>query len=259
MHDLIHSIVQQIKIQNPLILNITNYVTMEFVANGLLSLGCSPLMSNSSAELAELMTIVDAVVINIGTLNDEFIHLCEVGCVLANQLNKPLILDPVGAGASQYRTSACLNWIERYQFSIIRGNASEILALCGQNHNTKGVDATDTTLNAIESAQLYSSNHNLVLAISGELDAVIHGSNVSVLKGGSALMPLVSGTGCLLTAVISAFQVINKTEMVSAAAAITFYNQCAERASLKARGPGSFKMHFLDELARYSMRNNDAT
>ena len=140
MFENLHHDIQQIKKRSPLILNLTNYVTMEWVANGLLSLGASPMMTESLQEIEELIQIVHSVVINIGTLEKTFIARCMAACTLANHFNKPLILDPVGVGASTYRTHACLNFLEQFKFTTLRGNASEIMALSGARTETKGVD-----------------------------------------------------------------------------------------------------------------------
>lgn len=241
---------QSLKENRPLILNITNYVTMDFIANGLLSLGASPIMANAQNELEDLIRIAQGVVINIGTLNDEFIALCHKACSIANTMGKPIILDPVGAGASEYRTETCVNLLAKYKFSVIRGNASEIMALCGAHHNTKGVDTNMLSTDVIASAKIFSLQQDAVIAVSGKTDVIVFGDQVTLLERGSALMPSITGSGCLLTAVISAFNVISSEKYLSTCAAVMFYGVCGELATREARGPGSFKVHFLDALAR---------
>src|SRR5438876_768146 len=142
MFEKIKNIVVKIKEKKPLILNITNDVTMDFIANGLLSLGASPVMSKAQQEIDDLLELANSVVINLGTLDEKFIALCEYVCGVANQLKKPIVLDPVGAGASHYRTNTGLNLIRNYGIAIIRGNASEIMSLSGVSMKTKGVDST---------------------------------------------------------------------------------------------------------------------
>jgi hydroxyethylthiazole kinase len=250
MFNHISNMVRKIKEKRPLIVNITNHVTMELIANGLLSLGASPIMTTALPEIRDLIKIANGVVINIGTLNDEFINLCEEACAAANELGVPLTLDPVGAGASQYRTKACLNFLERYQFSIIRGNASEVMALCSSHHSTKGVDTNMITLEVIAPAKSFSLHHGIILAISGKTDVIVAGEQVQLLERGCALMPHVTGSGCLLTSVISAFQAVHRDYYAAACAAVTFYGVCGELAAAKASGPGSFKSYFLDALAK---------
>ncbi|STX51076.1 hydroxyethylthiazole kinase [Legionella busanensis] len=255
-YEAVHMMVKRIKERRPLILNITNQVTMEFVANGLLSLGASPIMTLAMAEMAALIHLADVVIINIGTLNDEFVALCDKACFVANELGKPIILDPVGAGASLYRTETCLHLLKHYQFSIIRGNASEIGALCNFNQITKGVDTSITTAEIIEAAKYLSVDKQTVIVISGQTDAVMQGDQVTLLHRGSDIMPLITGSGCLLTAVIGAFQAAHDNPYLAACAAVMFYGVCGELAAPVAEGPGSFKVNFLDALAKFPKRGD---
>ena len=249
MYTQINNLVTRIKNNNPLILNITNHVTMDFIANGLLCLGASPIMTLAKQELDDLLKISNGVVMNMGTLDDAFIDLCKTVCHAANRLGKPITLDPVGAGASQYRTQTCLDLLECFNVSIIRGNASEIMALSGTGHHTKGVDASIATQYAIESGQSLASHYDLVVAISGPTDAVIEANQVQLSERGSPLMPMVTGSGCLLSAVISAFDAVHDNRYEAVSAAVNFYGVCGEIAAEKANGPGSFKPYFLDALS----------
>lgn len=249
MYPLTKTIVEKIKIQQPLIINLTNFVTMDFIANGLLSLGASPVMTQSTQEAHDLTRIARAVVINIGTLNDAFIRLSESFCGEANRLGVPLILDPVGAGASRYRTRTCLNLLSRFKFSIIRGNASEIMALSGSHQSTKGVDTTMSTQSAIESAQSLASHHQGVVAISGQTDAIIDASQIRLFDRGVPLMSRITGSGCLLSAVVGAFHAVHASPYEAACSAVVFYGICGEMAARRTDLPGSFKPYFLDGLS----------
>lgn len=237
------------KTQRPLILNLTNHVTMNFVANGLLSLGASPIMSLAQEEMEDLINIAHAVVINIGTLNEPFIRLCEHVCSIANQLGKPITFDPVGAGASRYRTQTCLSFLEQFDFAIIRGNGSEIMALTGCAQSTKGVDSSVATQYAIENAQGLAKRHQAVIAISGEIDVVVDTHHTQHFHRGSPLMPMITGSGCLLTAVVSAFHAVHESAYEATAAAVEFYSVCGELAAKRAEGPGTFVGYFLDALS----------
>jgi len=248
MHSLIKNLVTGLKENNPLILNITNHVTMDFIANGLLSLGASPIMIQATEEVEDLVKIAHGVVINIGTLNAEFIGLCEAVCCVANRLGKPLTLDPVGAGASMYRTKTCLNFLERFKFDMIRGNASEIMALSGIAQHTKGVDSCALTKDAIEGGQYLASQYDAVVIISGKTDAVIDASHVQLFEYGSPWMPMITGSGCLLSSVVSAFNAMHHDSFEAVSSAVVFYGMCGEIAAEKAHGPGTFKPHFLDAL-----------
>lgn len=253
MFSIISQMVTRIKHEKPLILNITNNVTMDFIANGLLCLGASPIMSKAIQESADLLQITSRVVINPGTLNDEFIAHSEQICSLANSFDKPIVLDPVGAGASAYRTFACKRLLSDFNIAILRGNASEIMALAGHTHNTKGVDSTCETQYAIESAQTLAQAYNVTVVISGPTDAVVNAHQIEQFNRGSPLMPLVTGTGCLFSAVVSAFDAVHSNRFTAACAATLFYSICGEIAANSAKKPGAFKIAFLDAL--YSLPN----
>lgn len=241
-------IITQIKETNPLILNITNVVTMDFIANGLLSLGASPLMSQASEELADLLNLAQAVNLNLGTLDKNFLALCRQTCELSNKLNKPIIFDPVGAGASIYRTQACLDILNQYKIAIIRGNASEILALAGLSDNTKGVDSTKASQEAIHAAKIVAERYQATVVISGETDLIIDDSHMSQYQRGHPLMAKVTGSGCLLTAIIAAFHAVESDRFIAAQSAVFFYSICGEIAAKQASGPASFRTYFIDAL-----------
>ncbi|MFZ2315838.1 MAG: hydroxyethylthiazole kinase [Gammaproteobacteria bacterium] len=244
----IRNVVAKIKEEKPLILNITNDVTMDFIANGLLSLGASPVMSKAQQEMDDLLQLANSVVINLGTLDEKFIALCEYVCGVANQLKKPIILDPVGAGASHYRTNASLNIINSYGIAIIRGNASEIMSLSGVSMKTKGVDSTAQSDLALESAQRLSTHYDATVIVSGKTDIIVDVNNIRQLNFGSPLMPQITGTGCLLSAIVGAFHAVEKNRFDASVLATAFYGSCGEKASKSAQGPASFKIKFLDEL-----------
>lgn len=232
--------------QSPLILNLTNTVTMDFIANGLLSLGAAPVMSESLEDTRELMQIVNAIVINMGTINDNWFERILKTCEIANSL--PVIFDPVGAGATQYRTRHAKQLLDTQAIDIVRGNASEIMALANHAHNTRGVNATENTLAAVESAKYLASQYNLTVVVSGPTDIIVNSKNIKTLTGGSDFMPLITGTGCLLNTVIAAFAAVHNDHFEAAYAACHFYSDCGEAAAQDANGPGSFKTNFIDAL-----------
>ena len=244
---------QHIKREKPLILNLTNDVTMDFIANGLISLGASPMMTKSVEELEDLITISHAMVINIGTLDGDFLKTCDKACELANKHHKPIVLDPVGAGASQYRTKTCQYLLERYQFAVVRGNASEIMALSYADIQTKGVDSLKETCDAVDVGKVLSNQHDVIVGISGQTDAIIEGEHVAFSSKGSDLMPQITGSGCLLTAVIAAFVSVEGAFFKAANSAVHYYGACGELAADKANGPGTFKPLFIDALSALSM------
>lgn len=248
MYEKMKETIQNVKQHNPLVLNITNYVTMDFIANGLLSIGASPVISKAEEEIEDLLKYANSVVINLGTINKDFFKLCKKTCYLANQFKKPIILDPVGAGASHYRTENCLSLINDYEIAIVRGNASEVMALSGSPNNTKGVDSKEVSNAATDNAIALSKKYDLAIVISGKVDFIIEHSSISQFERGSALMPTITGTGCLLSAVIGAFHAIEPNRVVAAEIATLFYGICGEIAELQSNGPGTFKTQFLDAL-----------
>ncbi len=243
-----HDVLNTLRHTNPLILNVTNHVSMDFVANGLLSVGASPIMTLAEEEIEDLMRIAHAVVINLGTLNEAFIRLCHKACACANQYQKPIIFDPVGVGASAYRTQTAQSLLAQYAFEIIRANASEIMALSGGLHRSKGVDSSLDSGAAIEGGHALSHVHQAVVVISGAQDHIIHQHQRTTLTCGSVMMPQITGTGCLLTAVTGAFRAVHSQAYEAATMATAFYGQCGETAAAKAQGPGTFKPYFLDAL-----------
>lgn len=241
-------IMSRIRLEKPLVLNITNDVTMDFVANGLLSIGASPIMSKAIEEIEDLLQHTQSVVINLGTLHNDFITLCKHTCKIANQLSIPIVLDPVGAGASQYRTDTCMSLINEYPISIICGNASEIIALSGASFKIKGVDSLSESNHAIKNAKILSKRHNAAVVISGEIDIIVDDESVDQFNRGSSFMPYITGTGCLLSAVIAAFHAVEKNRFEAAKMATLFYGVCGEIAENNINGPGSFRTQFLDAL-----------
>ncbi|HBI22513.1 MAG TPA: hydroxyethylthiazole kinase [Legionella sp.] len=258
MFENIEQIVTRIKHEKPLILNITNDVTMDFVANGLLSLGASPVMSQAPQEAADLIHIASSVIINPGTLNDAFIQHAEHVCELANACHKPIVLDPVGAGASLYRTSACKRMLAEFNIAILRGNASEIIALADGMHCTKGVDSHSDTHEAIDSAKALVTAYHVVVVISGAIDIIVDVNGIHFFERGSPLMPRVTGTGCLLSAIVGTFHAVHRVPFEAAAAATLFYSVCGEMAAEHARKPGSFKVASLDALYTMPKRSDYA-
>ncbi len=236
---------------HPLILNITNNVTPDLIANGLLSLGASAVMSQDVAEIEELTQDASAVVINIGTLDETFKSLASTTCEIATTLKKPIILDPVGAGATRLRTTFASELLSNYDISIVRGNASEISALSGKIGKTKGVDSTENTQDVKDIAQAMAVKHNCVIAMSGAVDVITSATRTEEIARGSALMPLVVGTGCLLSAVVGAFHAVHSDAFEAAFYGSYFYALCGERAAAQSASPGSFRVAMIDALYQY--------
>ena len=235
--------------QKPLVVNITNYVVMNNTANALLAIGASPIMAHSRQEMAEMMHIAGSLVINIGTLDSEWIERMLFAVEQANANNKPIVLDPVGCGASVLRTQTARTLAANANNLIIRGNASEIIALAGEASQTKGVDALDSSDTALAAAQALVAQYHANVVISGEVDYVVTASQTISLSNGHHMMPYVTGMGCSLTALTGAFAAIGET---SGLAATAIYAIAGEIAAEKSAGPASLQLNIIDVLYQIS-------
>ena len=235
--------------QKPLVVNITNYVVMNNTANALLAIGASPIMAHSRQEMAEMMHIAGSLVINIGTLDSKWIKRMLFAVEQANANNKPIVLDPVGCGASVLRTQTARTLAANANNLIIRGNASEIIALAGEASQTKGVDALDSSDTALAAAQALVAQYHANVVISGEVDYVVTASQTISLSNGHHMMPYVTGMGCSLTALTGAFAAIGET---SGLAATAIYAIAGEIAAEKSAGPASLQLNIIDVLYHIS-------
>lgn len=238
---------------NPLVVNITNYVVMNNSANALLALGASPVMAHSHEEMEEMLNIAGALVINIGTLDRQWIARMKHAAQLAVQLHKPLVLDPVGCGASQLRTDTSRELCEigkalGHSF-IVRGNASEIMALSGEIHITKGVDSLESSDNALGAAMALHSQYGCDVVVSGATDYVV-GERIFTLRDGHEMMPRVTGMGCTFSALTGAFAALPQslTGMSPGMASAAVMGVAGKQAASQSQGPGSFQMQMLDAL-----------
>ncbi|REA57904.1 hydroxyethylthiazole kinase [Dyadobacter luteus] len=238
-----------VQTQVPLVHNITNFVVMNFTANALLAVGASPVMAHAVEEVEEMVAIAGALVVNIGTLAPQWVEGMKLAMKKAVELGKPIILDPVGAGATSYRNQVLTELLETASPSIIRGNASEILALAGSNIKTKGVDSTASSADSLEAARELSKKYGSVVSVSGATDVIVSGSDVAFVDNGVPLMTRITGMGCSASAIAGAFAAANQDAFVAAIGAAATMGVCGEIAYEKAQLPGSFQTFFLDALA----------
>ncbi|NJD38716.1 MAG: hydroxyethylthiazole kinase [Geobacter sp.] len=232
----------------PLVHNITNFVVMNFTANILLAAGASPVMAHAENEVEEMVGFARALVLNIGTLTDDWVDAMVKAGQKATSLGVPIILDPVGAGATALRTTAAKRILAETSVSLVRGNASEILALAGAQANSKGVDAADSVEQATEQAIRLAAELKVPVAVTGPQDLITDGSRVIRVNNGHPLMSCITGTGCGATAIIGAFSGVDPDPISAAATALSYYGLAGERAAVDASGPGSFMIRFLDAL-----------
>lgn len=244
-----------VRSKSPLVHNITNYVVMNNTANALLAIGASPVMAHAVNEVEEMVAIASSLVINIGTLSDDWIAAMILAGKAANKKGIPVIFDPVGAGATSYRTDTCQFIISECKPSVIRGNASEIMALVNSQNQTKGVDSIDSSDSAIEAAKLLARKNGAVVVISGPTDYITDGDQVAEVRNGSTIMTRVTGLGCTATAIIGAFAAVNNNSFEAAIHAMAIMGIAGELAAAKSEGTGTMQLHFLDELYKMSEKS----
>ena len=194
---------------SPLVHNITNYVAMNLTANALLAVGASPVMAHAPEEVEDMVDIAAALVINIGTLSGPWVDAMFKAARRAKKKGIPIVYDPVGAGATPYRTRTILELIQAVPPAILRGNASEIMASAGGNAKTKGVDSTAAAESALASARRISERRGCVVCVSGETDHIFDKKRTAMIGNGHALMARVTGLGCTASALCGAFAAVN--------------------------------------------------
>jgi hydroxyethylthiazole kinase len=239
---------QKIRETKPLIHNITNFVVMNYTANVLLSMGASPVMAHAGNEVEDMVAFAGALILNIGTLTDSWVAAMVKAGQKATALQTPIILDPVGSGATPFRTASAKLIVEKTKVGVIRGNASEVLSLGSQQSTTKGVDTMHSVQDAALTASRLAQELDTILAITGPIDLVSDGNRVLNIANGHPLMPYVTGTGCSATAVIGAFAAVDTDYLTAAATALAFFGLAGEMAGEAANGPGTFMIHLLDTL-----------
>jgi hydroxyethylthiazole kinase len=198
--------------------------------------------------MEEMVSIAGALVLNIGTLDENWLESMKVAGVAASRRGIPIVLDPVGAGATRARTAASLELIELCHPTVIRGNASEIMALVDAGVKSKGVDSSAQSSDAVEAARKLAEETGAVVVISGATDYITDGSVVHTVDGGDEIMTAVTGMGCTSTALVGAFAAVVKEPLIAATAAMAVMSLAGERAAVQSRGNGSMQINFLDEL-----------
>lgn len=240
-------VLQQLRHTSPLVHCMTNDVVQSFTANVLLALGASPAMVIEPEEAAQFAPIASAVLINIGTLTSESRHAMLAAIHAANESYTPWVLDPVAVGGLEFRTQFA-HEVLALKPAAIRGNASEILALAGEQGGGRGVDSTDEALSALPAALKLAQSTGAIVAVTGEEDYVTDGENAWSVSGGGVLMTRVVGTGCALSAVVAACCSLPGSRLNNVASACQFMKFAGGQAIAASRGPGSFIPAFMDAL-----------
>ncbi|MGR3764480.1 hydroxyethylthiazole kinase [Rossellomorea sp. NS-SX7] len=252
-------LVTKLREKNPLVHNITNVVVTNFTANGLLSLGASPVMAYAREEVADMARISGALVLNIGTLSHDEVEAMIIAGKAANEQGVPVVLDPVGAGATAFRTEMSKKILQEVMVSIIRGNAAEVANVAGDNWAIKGVDAGSGNGSTLELAEKVANQFDCTVVITGERDVISNGTKTNEVANGHPLLTKVTGTGCLLSSIIGSFAAIEKDLVKAATTAVSAYGIAAEKAAATTaeKGPGSFQIELLNQLSKISENDEE--
>jgi hydroxyethylthiazole kinase len=242
-----HSALEDLRARRPLVQNITNYVAMTVSANVLLALGASPAMVHAVEEVEDFVAIANALVINIGTLSPRWVEAKRLAARKAVSLGKPWVLDPVGCGATSYRTAVSAE-LSALKPTVIRGNASEIMSLAGAaGARPKGVDSMAKSEDAVAAARGLAATTGAVVCVTGEIDYATDGDTVIAIEGGDRLMPLSTALGCALSATVSAFTAL-RPPLESAAIGLAVFGAAGAEAASRCRGPGHLPAEICDAL-----------
>lgn len=240
--------IARLRDEAPLVLNITNYVVMNSTANALLALGASPIMAHAVDEMDELTALSRALVINIGTLSPPWIEAMFRAGRAARRQGVPVVIDPVGCGASTLRTTTARDLVAEIAPAVIRGNASEIRALLGATGGTKGVDSVLAPDQVVADAEALAHSAGCVVSVSGPVDLIVGAGRIARVANGHPIMTRVTGMGCTSSAVTGAFLALGLSAFDAARDAMAVMGVAGEVAAERAHGPGSFPAEFLDAL-----------
>jgi hydroxyethylthiazole kinase len=236
--------------KRPLVHHITNYVTVNDCANVTLCIGAAPVMAHARQEVAEMVAMAGALVLNIGTLDHAQVESMLMAGMKANDRGIPVILDPVGAGATRLRTETAHALLHKLHVSVLKGNAGEIAVLAGAEGKVRGVDSDGVKGDPAEIARKLADKLGIVVAVSGATDIVTDGMRTLLVDNGHPMMGTVSGTGCMAASVAGAFAAVTHDHVTSTAAAMASLGLAGERAALHYQGPSSYKIALLDETYR---------
>ena len=243
----------------PLVHQITNYVVMNETANATLALGALPVMAHAREEVEEMVALAGALVLNIGTLSPSWVEAMLLAGRAANELGVPVVLDPVGAGATTYRTETAQRLLGEVRVTVLRGNAGEIATLVGVAAEVRGVESIGAGDDAAELARAAGAQLGLVASVTGPVDHVSDGETVVSIANGDPLLAAITGTGCMSSALTGCFLAVNRDRPLEAAAeALVAFGVAGEDAARGASGPGSFHVALYDSLAALDPATLDA-
>ena len=234
----------------PLVHQITNYVVMNETANATLALGALPVMAHAREEVEEMVALASALVLNIGTLSEHWVESMLLAGAAAGRRGIPVVLDPVGAGATAYRTRTAQWILDSVDVTVLRGNAGEVATLVGAEAEVRGVESIGASLEPAELAREAARRLGVVASVTGPVDHVSDGTQVLAVANGHELLAAVTGTGCMASALTGCFLAAKPDDPLAAAAeALVAFGVAAEDAAAGAPGPGTFHVRLYDALS----------
>ncbi len=243
-------LLERVRAQHPLVHHITNLVVMNDTANATLALGALPVMAHAREEVAEMVGAAGSLLLNPGTLAPEWVEAMLLAGRRANELDVPIVYDPVGVGATAYRNATAERLLGELTIAVIRGNSGEIGALAGAGGLVKGVESVEGVADPIAVASGLAKERGTVVAITGKRDILSDGHRTLGVDNGDAMLTTITGSGCMSTTAIAIFCAVERDYLTAAAAALACYGLAAEVAARGAAGPGSFRASLLDALYR---------
>lgn len=246
---------QDIRTRKPMVHHITNYVVMNVTANVTLAMGASPVMAHANEEVEEMVQFASAHVLNPGTLSPHWITAMLRSGKKASELGIPVILDPVGAGATDLRTTTCQKILDEVKPGVIRGNQAEVMILAGEEARIQGVDSMETGEVPVDAFKAMAKRTGAVICVTGVVDHVTDGSKTFRIENGHAMMANVTGTGCSSTTAVAVYCGVVGATVESCTLGLAVFGACGEIAAENSQGPGSFQVALLDAL--YNARSHD--
>ncbi len=244
----VSNILAKVRKQKPVVHHVTNWVTIYDCASVVKAFGASPVMAHAPEEAADMAKIASALVLNIGTLTTDLIEAMKLAAISANIKGIPVVLDVCGAGATPFRDNKCNELLDQVRINVIKGNASEIARIAGENVQTKGVDAGKVEKDLIGVAQYLAKARKATVIITGKEDIVTGQNKTFLVRNGDEMMTHVVGTGCMAASVIGTFVAVHDNLAEAAAAGLACYEIAAELAAKKAKGPADFKVRMFDAI-----------
>jgi hydroxyethylthiazole kinase len=244
--------------RRPLVHQLTNYVVMNETANATLALGALPVMAHAREEVEEMVGLAGALVLNIGTLSPDWVEAMLLAGKAANERTVPVVLDPVGAGATRYRTETAKRILDEVDVTVLRGNAGEVATLVGVEAEVRGVESIGAGGDPAELARSAGRTLGVVASVTGPVDHVSDGERVVAIANGDPLLARVTGTGCMSSALTGCFLAVGGPPLERAAEALVAFGVAGEDAAREAKGPGSFHVALYDALAALDPATLDA-